>query len=239
MIATDTVTAAAYREAFATEQRVSYPIVDAFEATTGYALDRERLEAAALVLACPLKKSAPNWQHGRVLYAAARRYLAGLTGPVTLLDIGSAKGFSALCLLWAMQDAKVSGTVVSVDVIDPQARVPRKTIAEVDGLLTLAETLAPWPEAAEIRFVQSTGIDWLVAHPERIHSAFVDGSHDGETVRQEGRLLMARQETGDLAIFDDVSRPAVSLAVYSLQPAYRFDVFDVTKTRSYAVGVRR
>ncbi len=239
MIATDTVTAAAYREAFATEQRVSYPVVDAFEATTGYALDRERLEAAALVLACPLKKSAPNWQHGRVLYSAVRRYLAGQTGPVTLLDIGSAKGFSALCLLWAMQDAKVSGTVVSVDIIDPQARVSRKTIAEVDGLLTLAETLAPWPEATEIRFVQSTGIDWLVAHPERIHIAFVDGSHDAETVQQEGILLGACQKPGDLAIFDDVQRPAVSIAIQALLDAYRFDVLKVLNTRHYAIGVRR
>ncbi len=238
MIATDTVTAAAYREAFATEQLVSYPVVDAFEATTGYALDRERLEAAALVLACPLKKSAPNWQHGRVLYASARRYFAGLTGPVTLLDIGSAKGFSALCLLWAMQDAKVDGTVVSVDVIDPQARVSRKTIAEVYGLLTLAETLAPWPEAKAIQLVQSTGIDWILSNRGRIHLAFVDGSHDGDTVREECRLLTWRQKPGDMAIFDDVNRPAVWSAVFAFHGDYRFDVLDVTKTRSYAIGVR-
>ncbi len=238
MIATDTATAAAYREAFATEQRVSYPVVDAFEADAGYAIDRERLEAAALVLACPLKKSAPNWQHGRVLYAAARLYLAGKTGPVTLLDIGTAKGFSALCLLWALQDAKVDGTVVSVDVIDPQARVSRKSIAEVEGLLTLAETLEPWPEAAAIRFVQSAGFDWLAAQAGRIHLAFVDGSHDWETVRQEGRLLMARQRFGDVAIFDDVDRPAVSRAVHALQDGYRFDVVDVCPSRSYAIGGR-
>ncbi len=239
MIATDTVTAAAYREAFATERRVSYPVVDAFEADAGYALDRERLEAAALVLACPLKKSAPNWQHGRVLYASARRYLAGLAGPVTLLDIGTAKGFSALCLFWALQDAKVDGTVVSVDVIDPQSRVSRKTISEVDWLLTLSETLAPWPEAAAIQFVQSTGIDWLVAHQERINIAFVDGSHDVAIIRQEGYLLVERQERGDLVIFDDVNRLSVSCAVFGLQDAYRFDVLSVLQTRSYAIGVRR
>ena len=61
------------------------------------------VEAAARVLACPLKANPPNWQHGRVLYAGYRAYLAGLQRRVLLLDIGTAKGFSAAAMsnrLW-------------------------------------------------------------------------------------------------------------------------------------------
>lgn len=226
-----------YNAAFAKERANTYPMVDAF--VGAFDLDRDRLESAARVLACPLKKSPPNWQHGRVLYAAAAWYLAASPGGFfNFLDIGTAKGFSALCLQSALNDADARGRVTSVDVIDPNARVPRKTAAEVDGLLTLAETLAPWPIAAQIQFVQSTGIDWLKAHPDRIHIAFVDGAHDAVVVEQEGRLLAERQEPGDHAIFDDVHRPDLLKAVESLRDAYRFDVMKVLPTRHYAIGVR-
>src|SRR3989304_7206134 len=76
------------------------PPVEAYEAA--FALERTRLEAAARVLACPIKAGPPNWQHGRVLYALTRRYRLTAEGPLYCLDIGTAKGFSALCLLWAV-----------------------------------------------------------------------------------------------------------------------------------------
>lgn len=235
-------TAEAYRAAFEQERRNEYPMVDAFEGRCGYALDRTKLEAAAEVLACPVKKNPPNWQHGRVLYAAARAYLSRVPelihGPAHIdsLDIGTAKGFSALCLRWALDDSDEVGTVTSIDVVDPLARLPRNTIAEVDGLLTLEETLSPWPETRGIRFVQSTGIAWLKASTERIHVAFVDGSHRDDIVLAEGRLLAERQEAGDLAIFDDVDRPDILSAVRSLP--YRFEFLEVLPNRHYAIGVR-
>lgn len=232
-------TAADYAAAFAAEQAQTYPMVDAFEARMGFALDRERLESAARVLACPLKKSPPNWQHGRVLYAAAMRYLADYAcEPVNILDIGTAKGFSALCLRWALYDSGKNGLVTSVDVIDPAAAVARNTVAEVDGLLTLHQTLTPWREAGSIRFARSSGLYWLETHEGRINIAFVDGTHNPHTVAHEGEVLAQRQEHGDLAIFDDVNRPELLRVVRSLADAYVFDVLEVLPTRHYAIGVR-
>lgn len=228
-----------YALAFARESQRTYPIIDAFEQSSGFALDQRRLLEAARVLACPIKRSEPHWQHGRVLYAAAREYLSRGTEPVAILDIGSAKGFSALCLFWALREAGRDGWVTSVDVIDPQARERRNTVAEVDGLKTLAETLEPWPEAQSIAFLQSTGIDWLQAHPERVHIAFVDGKHTADVVRREGKLLTSRQQSGDLAIFDDVHIGDVSAAVTSLHHEYRLTYLQPLPNRAYAVGVRR
>jgi hypothetical protein len=231
-----------YRAAFEAERVREYPVIAAFESRCGVALDRARLEAAAKVLACPVKKSPPNWQHGRVLYAAARKYLKPYRGEdgINVLDIGTAKGFSALCLRWAMDDSNcVHDDVTSVDIIDPGSRVRRNTIAEVDGFLTLAETLTPWPEALGIQFAQSTGIDWLTAHRERIHVAFVDGSHNGGSVLAEGRLIARRQERGDLVIFDDVDRPELLVAVALLHTVYDLEYIEVLPNRHYAIGVRR
>ena len=129
---------ASYELAFNSERMNEYPPVDEFEERMGYALERSRLENAARVLACPLKKNPPNWVHGRVLYSLARNYLQGQID-VSILDIGSAKGFSALCLLWALRDSDILGSVTSVDVIDPEARVRRNTVAELDGYKSFCE----------------------------------------------------------------------------------------------------
>src|SRR5262245_9408863 len=119
-----------YEAAFRKECDQSYPVVDALEKRYGYAIDRTKLNIAAHVLACPLKKNPPNWQHGRILYALTRHYLQGQID-VSLLDVGTAKGFSALCLLWSLRDTDILGSVTSVDVIDPLARVKRNTVAEI------------------------------------------------------------------------------------------------------------
>lgn len=249
-------TALDYQRIFDLERTHHYPIVDEFEQRMGYAIDRAKLEEAARVLACPVKRNPPNWTHGRVLYSAVRWYLSSLParqridleGPapavieglrhVNILEIGSAKGFGALCLFWALADSGEFGRVVSVDVIDPSSREKRNTIAEVDGYKTLAETLEPWPEAQSIHFVQSTGIDWLKAHPERLHVVFVDGKHTAAVVSQEAALIAARQAPGDLCIFDDVHLPEIRAVVRGLHHAYSLEYLDILPNRGYAVAVR-
>jgi len=240
IIAHDTpeFTISLYEAVFQKEREQQYPVVDAFEEKMGFAIDRERLEAAARVLACPLKKNTPNWQHGRVLYAAARKRLQGQID-VAMLDIGTAKGFSALCLLWALRDTDILGTVTSVDVIDPMARVARNTVSEVTGLKTLAETLEPWPESQAIKFKQREGVEELSDGLSRIHVGFIDGKHDGRIVAVEGYLLSLRQQAGDLAIFDDVHFPDIKKEVKKLQAKYDIEWIKILPSREYAVGVRR
>lgn len=242
----------AYQAAFETERCRAYPQVDEFEEIAGYAVDRSRLERAARVLACPVKANPPNWQHGRVLYAAARRYLLGRdpgegangrhkAEPLSFLDIGTAKGFSALAMEWALADAGQNGTVTSVDVIDPAARVRRNTIAEVEGFRTLAEILQPWPESRAVRFLQSAGAVWLATAADRVHFAFVDGKHRGDVVRLEAGLLDGRQRSGDVIVFDDVHIPDVVEAVQAALRG-RYNVRYVTAiegAREYAVATKR
>ena len=133
-----------YRDAFETERHNDYLSVRAFERRMGFEVERGRLETAAAVLACPVKVNLPNWQHGRVIYSTLRKYLAWAADQVshmTLLDIGTAKGFSALCIQWAVTDSQMLAQIVSVDVIDPEARVARNTVADfwTDNCSTLAE----------------------------------------------------------------------------------------------------
>ena len=226
--------------AFEKERREQYAMVELLEQECGYALDGARLEEAACILACPLKLHPPNWQHGRVLYALTRRYLEKQQPKFTnILDIGTAKGFSALCLQWALMDAGAPGRVTSVDIVNPRARVKRNTVAEANGLLTLEELLRPWPDALSIVFTCADSVEFLQQNAQRWHIAFVDGKHEGGRVQQEGRLLASLQKEGDIAVFDDVHLPDVEHAVSLLKPWYRTVTLEVLLWRHYAIGVRQ
>lgn len=232
-----------YEAAFATEAIKSYPSVDAWEERSGFAVDRQWLLDAARVLACPVKQNPPNWQHGRVVYSTLSAYLSGTnigrSFALRCLDVGTAKGFSALCAARAILDAGVHGSITSVDVIDPDARARRNTVAEVDGLLTLRETLRMWPaETALIDFVLGKGENWLVMNRKRVHFAFVDGKHAYESVRKELVGLAGVQDKGDVTICDDLQVPGVERAVSEVK-CYDKTFVTVLPERKYAVLVRK
>jgi hypothetical protein len=232
----------AYQAAFDTERVQTYPVVDEFEHEMGYALDRVKMEDAARVLACPLKVNPPNWQHGRVLYALARDYFKSVVdsgGWFQIVDIGTAKGFSALCLQWALDDSGKVGQVVSMDVIDPAGTEKRNTVAECSGPVTLADIHAPWPDAKKISFIQSDSLSWLRRLSDRIHVAFVDGKHDGSVVSQEARLISSRQVSGDVVVFDDAQIPGVDLAIRNVSDIYTLRKLTVKDNRAYVIGRRR
>lgn len=234
-----TPTAEDYAQAFEGERQKGYPTIDAFETMCGYAVDRTRLEAAARVLACPVKAHAPNWQHGRVLYAMTRQYLDGsAVSFMNVLDIGTAKGFSALCLQWALLDSGVSGRVVSVDVVDPFARVQRNSAAELDGLLTVPEFVALWREGAVMTFRHTGACDWpSLLHHDRIAVAFIDGKHTQEAVTKDAALVAKHQESGDVMVFDDLHLPGIAAAVADVR-GYDVEHISILPNRAYAIATR-
>lgn len=229
-----------YASIFAKECAQSYPVMDGLEQTCGFAVPKVRLEAAAEVLACPLKANPPNWQHGRLLYALARDYLRKSPGPGIFLDIGTAKGFSACVLSWAIEDAGLSIPLVSIDMMEPNTRERRNSVAELDGLKTVPEFANPF-KAVSINPVWIGGGSsrWLKASVNpRILFAFVDGKHSYEAVSTDAAGLLARQAPGDIAVFDDVQIPAVSEAVGDMT-GYAVEIITLSPKRTYAIATRQ
>lgn len=234
-----------YDAAFEHECTQDYPAVTALEKELGYAIDADRLLSAARVLACPVKVNPPNWQHGRVLYAAACDYFSRSRGVAAFcaLDIGTAKGFSALMVRYAALDMGVPCRVHSCDVVRPDEPQWRNTVLECgrDVPLTLPETLAAFPAASDIVFYGMSGAHWLMsASPGHVHFAFVDGKHSGHVVRQEAQMLASQQEQGDVIVFDDVHIPDVRSAAWStLGNAYERRVIQVLPKRAYMLCRRK
>ena len=242
-----------YDEAYDREAAITYPSIDAFEDERDIRIDRSQLLAAARILACPVKVNPPNWQHGRVLYAELGRYIrddfdsSDNDGPrvIRVLDVGTAKGFSALCMYWACDDFGDNDTarlddweVTSLDVINPFARIRRNTVAELDGFQTLAETLEPWPEARHITFLKASSQEWLQANDKRIHFAFLDGKHNFDTVGRELDMLSRVQKPGDIVVLDDLQVPGVREAAVSAKPYQFSTILSCKSDRTYGIATR-
>lgn len=234
-----------YDEIFYRECVSVYSEVAAFEVVCQFAVETNRLELAARVLACPLKAHPPSWAHGRVIYAAARRLLVDDIDEGVFLDIGTAKGFSAVVMSWAIDDAQAGKryAVRSVDVIDPLARVPRNSVADLSGSLqTVYELVGPFVALdVDTKFYGGGSVallKQLVVEGARVRFAFIDGKHTLESVTAELGHLSVLQRRGDVTVIDDLQLSQVDLAVSRLRG------YDVTKLnagplRRYAVAVRQ
>lgn len=233
-----------YEAAFQRARAIEYPELDRFEQLAGYKVDRDRLEAAARVLQCPIKANAPNWQHGRVLYTLARQYIHWSKAPTTFLDIGTAKGFSACVLSWAIADAEVCDhRVVSVDIVEPEAFVARNSIAECDKLMTVPQFVAPFvAPMVDVKFYGNGSAQWLNTAPADVHVgfAFVDGKHTFQAVTLEAICIEKRQREGDVMVFDDAQIPDVHKATMQLRRYRRDSLFlsSARVKRGYCVAVK-
>jgi hypothetical protein len=225
-----------YDAAFERERRNEYPVIDALEARLGFAVDRDRLEAAARVLACPVKKNPPNWQHGRVIYALGRSYLAAGGRNSLWLDIGTAKGFSACAMSWAFEDAGVGGAIYSTDIIDPLSTEPRNSVE--DGKI-ITEFVRPYRSpTVSMNFCKPEAFEDFVRFVDRIGFAFIDGSHTYEGAKADIATVAPRQQPGDIMLFDDVHIEAVRRAVEETF-GYVFEIITVLPNRKYCIAVKQ
>lgn len=237
-------TVEAYEAAFDKERQLEYPEIDAFETELGYAIDREVLEAAARVLACPVKVNPPSWQHGRVLYAVASKMLAeGRTG--LFVDVGTAKGFSACMLAHAVVAAgRRDVRVVSIDIVDPSSKVLRNTVEEVERgePLSVYDVVNGFLPDANVVFTGGGSIPNLrrmMLRKEHVMLAFVDGKHSYPAVLSDLELLRQMQEPGDVLVFDDLQLPPVAQAVKRAEAMYDLREISAGPRRTYAVATKR
>lgn len=237
-----------YLQLYHEARKVSYPEIDAFETQQGFASDREWIDSLALHTQIVVKKSKLNYQHGRLLYAKLRRYLADLpiqTAPVTIFETGTARGFSALCMSKALIDSNVCGQIVTLDVLPHNTQMLWNCIDDHDGPKTRQQLLALWPEELKrVMFIQGWTKSQLARTGlARIHFAFLDAQHTAQDVMAEYYYVRDRQQSGDIIVFDDVTPgifDGVVEAVNSIESdgLYLFERLLISGQRGYAVGTR-
>lgn len=236
-----------YLELHREAQAVDYPEIDAVEMARGFAIDRDWMETLALHTQVVIKRSRLNYNHGRLLYAVLRRYLADRAGgQTTIFETGTARGFSSLCMSRALQDAGACGHIVTVDMLPHERAILWNCIDDHDGPKTRAQLLSGYPELlARIVFLRGRSDEVIeVLGLSRINFAFLDATHSEEDVRREFEFVAARQVAGDIVVFDDVTAelfPGVVAAVDAIEACgdYAVERIVASEQRGYAIAVRR
>ena len=222
-------------------------VAEGVEGFIDFAVDQDWLSDLALHTQVVHKKSALNWQHGKLLYSLLRQHLETTKGErafAQVFETGTARGFSALCMAKALLDSNSQGVVVSVDSL-PHDR-PRywNCIDDCDGRKSRRELLADWPsEVARVIFLNASSPRHLDrVGIERIDFAFLDAQHTFRSVMEEYLFVEARQDQGDVIVFDDVTPGVFDGVVAAVDAVRERGLYVVEKfgraERGYAVARR-
>ena len=150
-------------------------------------------------------------EHGLLLYKVTMEG-ARSDGPLVVLDVGTARGFSAITMARAMLDGELEGRVYSVDVIGHHEPLNwHGTKQEADEPLagveiSRSEIWGRWfaEESGLVTTINSRSMevlkDWRHG---QIDYAFLDGSHEYEDVRGELEALDSLMAEGGVIVVDD------------------------------------
>jgi len=225
----------------------SYPVIDEYEKKLRFYIDDEWFHELALHTQVVIKESEICYQHGRLLYATLSDYVCqnGFTS-INILETGTARGFSALCMARALKDQNQEGKILTIDPLPHNVGMYWNCIDDNDGERSRAQLLSNYSNliSSYIWFLEGKSEDILSRlELSRIHFAFLDGGHNYEDVKFEVSYVLPRQKKGDIIFFDDYQEsyfPGIVKAVKELESegAYSIKTLSVNNQRGYAIAVK-
>lgn len=237
-----------YLNIWLSAKEIEYPIVDQYERETGFAIDRKWMNDLALLTQVVVKQSDICYQHGRLLYAALCQYIAqNSNNNLNILETGTARGFSALCMAKAMHDKLQAGKILTFDVLPHHIKMYWNCIADQDGPHTRAELLQNYQFLIDEFIIFNQG-DTKIELPKieipRVHFAFLDGQHSYDYAMFEFGYVSKRQKPGDILFFDDYTPqlfPGIVSAVDEIcaSAGYTKHIIQISPQRGYAITVKQ
>ena len=148
-----------------------------------------------------------NFERGMLLYALIAKFQ-----PNTVLEIGTAEGYSTLCMAWAMSDYKINGKIFTIDpkshnqVIERKIRTEKNNETEKIFLSTedlwKKFALPEWIEKIEV-ISKYSGEVLRTKHFPKIEFCYIDGSHVYEAVKQDFFGILKLVSEKFRILFDD------------------------------------
>jgi|TARA_B100001750_G_scaffold248514_1_gene280479 predicted O-methyltransferase YrrM len=155
---------------------------------------------------CSSDSGIVNFERGMLLYG-----LIAINKPKTVLEIGTAEGYSTLCMAWAMTDYNIPGIIITIDPKSHNAEIERPTLSynEKDHGVRLSRKEL-WEKYADKKWIEKikviTGFSHDVLRNEKqlaIDFAFIDGSHVFEAVKNDFFLVLRSASNKFQILFDD------------------------------------
>jgi predicted O-methyltransferase YrrM len=233
-----------YRKIWQQAKQIPYPFIDQYEHETGFAIDREWMDDLALLTQVVIKQSDICYQHGRLLYATLSQYMAQHPdGSINILETGTARGFSSLCMAKALKEKQQAGKILTFDVLPHHTKMYWNCIADGQGPQTRAELLHSYQPLIDdyVLFHQGdTKIELDKIEIPRIHFAFLDGQHTYDYAMYEFNYVTKRQKPGDILFFDDYTPqffPGIVRAVDEIcdRHGYSRKIIPLSEQRGYAI----
>ena len=115
-----------------------------------------------------IKKSKINYQHGRALYTTLRDYIneykKNFSQKINIVETGTARGFSAICMSKALNDSKnIKGEIHTIDLLPVNKAMYWNIIDDNEKKKTRRELLEKWPnELKNINFIELNYLERLL-----------------------------------------------------------------------------
>ena len=164
-------------------------------------------------------------EHGILLYKLVRAL--SHEDPPVIIDIGTARGFSAITMARALLDASLDGMVYSVDIIDHQSRL-NWHVGKQDSADPLANMSISRSEVWHRWFDEESALVTPISGPSQeildswsfgpIDIAFIDGAHTYAAVRRDLATLDLLMTPVGVIVLDDY-HTGVSMGSLRSRPA--------------------
>ena len=153
-------------------------------------------------------KQIPNYERGILLYSLIAKYK-----PKNVLEIGTAEGYSTLCMAWAMTDYNINGKIFTIDPKPFDVPVERNVTWEDnpkhDTVMLSRREL--WNKFADNEWIKKievlTGFSGEVLQKNtklpKMDMGFIDGSHVYEAVIHDFYAFLEVASESFHLLFDD------------------------------------
>ena len=153
-------------------------------------------------------KQIPNYERGILLYSLIAKYK-----PKNVLEIGTAEGYSTLCMAWAMTDYNINGKIFTIDPKPFDVPVERNVTWEDnpkhDTVMLSRREL--WNKFADNEWIKKievlTGFSGEVLQKNtklpKMDMGFIDGSHMYEAVVHDFYAFLEVASESFHLLFDD------------------------------------
>ena len=234
-----------YERIWSQAKQKIYPVIDNYENKLQSKIDSNWFHELALHTQVVIKSSEICYQHGRLLYTFVTDYLnRNDLNYINILETGTARGFSCLCMAKALHDRDVEGKIITFDLLPHDVKMYWNCIDDLEGAKSRVELLANYSDLVSryVLFLEGKSKDTLdKLELSRIHFAFLDGGHDYEDVKSEVCYVRQRQEKEDIIFFDDYQQeyfPGIVKAVGELESdgSHHINIVVANDQRGYAIA---
>lgn len=217
--------------------------INLYEKKKKFKIDKNWLDNLALNTQVVIKETQINYQHGRVLYSELSEYLINKNQYLNILETGTARGFSSICMAQALKDREKKGKIFTIDILPHKKKIIWNCINDFNGKSSREELLKNWNNLLTyIDFKEGRSKKILkTLNLDRVHFAFLDGAHNKKNVEFEFKWVSDRQLKNDIIIFDDYNISKFD-GIYELvnkiekEKIYTIEKVKSDQNRAYAIA---